>query len=436
MRKTVIIFAVLFLSAIAIYKFLFYENKPNMNIIYIVSDCLRADRLGQNTYQRDITPFLDKIALKGTSIKNTYAHSSWTLPSMVSHLTGINPTAAYKLSYGVSSDLNFISEILSDKGYNTYMISASPLLTRKWNFIQGFDVYEYIDSRDGRDVNAMISELLSKGIEEPFFLYIHYMDPHTPYYPPEEFLEKINPSAQDISIRFDNLKNHGLSQDELQAGIDSYDGEVLYQDHLISQIYNLINRNTDNKNLYVITADHGDEFSEHGGTGHGVTLYNEVIKVPLVIHSPGIVPEGLEIERPAQVIDIVPTILDICSIGYDEHKYEGSSIFSDSRGSFESFAVLWKTADPCASIISEDWKYIHIFEGEDHELYNLKDDPGEQDNLIEVFPGIAENLKGRLLDYNEENAGIYDYPDPLGAHKKGSDETRLEERIKALGYIL
>ncbi len=435
MKKYIILFFVLIIIAVISYYSLFIKNDRPMNIVYIVSDCLRADRLSSSGYHRELAPFLDKLAGEGTLVKNTYSHCSWTLPSMVSHLTGINQIAAYKLAYALSPDLPFISEILSEEGYNTYMISANPLLTGRWNFIQGFDVYKYIDSHDGMDVNKAIEELCS-GIKEPFFLYVHYMDPHTPYDPPDEFLKKIGPSLEAEAIRFDNLKDHNLSKNDLQAGIDSYDGEVMYQDHLISSACAMLDKDFADDILYIITADHGDEFGDHGGTGHGVTLYNEVIKVPLIFHSPGTVPSGEVIQEPAQVIDIVPTILDIAGIGYNKDDYEGCSIFSDDRGNFESYASVIKTTTPCGSIITDEWKYIHSFESEDHELYNLKKDPLEKANLIDKFPKIAENLKIRLLEYNSESKDSYDYPEPAGPKKKGPDTERLEERIKALGYIL
>lgn len=127
-----------------------------------------------------------------------------------------------------------------------------------------------------------------------------------------------------------NLARHNLTPEELQAVIDNYDAEVLYQDYLISRLFEKLNNVYFNDILYIITADHGDELGDHGGTGHGVTLYNEVIKVPLLFYGPGIIKGGETINQPAQVIDIVPTILDICNIGYDEDEYEGSSIFTNN----------------------------------------------------------------------------------------------------------
>lgn len=436
MKRSVLLFvftAIMF-NILLLNNCVFREKEKPMNIIYIVSDCLRYDHIGKNGYHREITPFLDYIAQKGTFIKNTYAHSSWTLPSMVSHLTGVNSIASYKLAHAVSAELSFISEILSEQGYMTYMVSANPLLTEKWNIPQRFDVYEYIHSSDGIIVNQKIEELVQEKIEEPFFLYIHYMDPHSPYFPPEEFLKKVNPAAVSRSINVPNLAQHNLAPEELQAVIDSYDAEILYQDYLISQVFEILNDTYDNDFIYLITADHGDELGDHGGTGHGVTLYNEVIKVPLFFYGPGIINEGDVINQPVQVIDIVPTILDINNIVYDEDEYEGSSIFTNKSDDFESFAAVWKTTQPAGSIISNEWKYIHYFEDDNHELYNLKKDPGERQNLIDIYPEISIRLENRLQEYLQLNIDKYDHPEPVEPLKKGPDED-IEERIRALGYI-
>lgn len=180
----VFVFTAIILNIVLLNNCIVSEKEKPMNIIYIVSDCLRVDRFGKNGYHHELTPFLDNIAQKGIFINDTYAHSSWTLPSMVSHLTGVNSIASYKVAHAVSKELRFTSEILSEEGYNTYMVSANPLLTEKWNIPQRFDVYEYIHSNDGIDVNQKIERLIQEKIEEPFFLYIHYMDPHSPYFPP------------------------------------------------------------------------------------------------------------------------------------------------------------------------------------------------------------------------------------------------------------
>ncbi len=443
--KRILIVILLIIGILSAALWLYIRNYAKkerpLNIIYMISDCFRADRLGSAGYHRDITPFLDELSEKGIRCTNVYSHCSWTFPSMVSHLTGVNPVASYKKDLAISHDLLFISEILQERGYNTYMVSANPLLIERWNFVQGFDVYEYVESDDGRDINLAIQQLFQEELEEPFFLYIHYMDPHIPYYPPEEFLRKVNPSIPRYRMIVENLKHNVLTPEQVRDAIDHYDAEILYQDYLVSQVYNLFKDAPffHNDLLYVFTADHGDEFTEHGGTGHGVTLYNEVLKVPLIFYGPEVIPGGQVIEYPVQVIDIVPTILDLCRIRYDKDSYEGSGIFSKRKKPFESFAALWKATQSgkndttLRSIIQDEWKYIHSFDGNEHKLFNLRNDPGEKNNLIRQFPEIKRKLKGRLFSYYKENAGKYEYP--LPADLQTQEDLDIEDRIRALGYV-
>ncbi len=440
LRKTALAAAIIIISGISAYLLMTNTEKKPVNIVYILCDALRADHVGCYGYHRDTTPFLDRLAEEGIMCRTVYAHSSWTFPSTASHLTGVNPVASYRQDMALSTELDFISEILAGNGYHTYMVSANPLLKENYNIAQGFHVYRYIHSSDGIDVNNMVEDMCERELEEPFFIYIHYMDTHEPLYPPPEYLDRLYPSIEKKAMNLINRKVTDLSPKEMKIAVDLYDAEVLYQDHLISSIYDFFEKNRafENETLWLITSDHGDEFGDHGGTGHGVTLYNEVLNVPLILHCNDRLPGNMIIERPVQVIDIVPTILDICSIPFYADQYEGMSLLSDEPRDFYAFAALWKAKiegkndSTLRCIITDEWKYIHSYDDEKHELYNLINDPEERLNIIGRFPKQAEKLSKMLMDYVRQNIHIYDYPEP---GPEADENEEIEERIRALGYI-
>lgn len=341
-----------------VYLFLFREKSrayPNANVILIVIDTLRADHLGCYGYTRDTSPEIDKIAREGIIFKNMVAQSSWTRAGTASILTGLYPKhhGANTRKDSLSEEINLLPEILGKHGYDTYAFVANANVGTNAGFNQGYrEFFTFRESirQDPLNIHVRsgrINETLLKFIrqlEQPAnnFIYIHYMDPHAPYTPKEKHFSKDNKITFTAEF-FGSRAIHSMAEDErckaLEEMIDAYDDEVLYNDKMMGHLIQTLKEKKMYANsIIIITSDHGEEFLEHEGTGHGDTLYNEQLNVPLVIR----LPDGKRktIDEVANQVDIVPTILSLLKIPLPAH-IDGIGLLNNKkRPDSSSYAEL------------------------------------------------------------------------------------------------
>jgi arylsulfatase A-like enzyme len=451
------------------------------NVIVVLIDTLRADRLDWYDGTRQLTPFLNALAARGDVFWNAYAQSSWTAPSVASLFTSRYPSQHAMNVYGsvlAESELT-LAEILKQHGYATGGFSANTLVSEEWGYAQGFDRFEAfveVDAHGQHDwwakpkaerVNqaalAWLDTLAASGKPaQPVFLYLQYMEPHGPYFPPKESLDQVmarrpdRERAQGVlrEIFVDPKRMRQPDADVWSVIRSLYDAEVLALDAKLRDLFrDLESRGWLGNAIVVITADHGEELADHGRMGHGFTLYNEVIHVPLMILTPER-RRRTDIRDVVSLVDVAPTILDLAGMAAPP-LFEGHSLESvmhrevgvgrllgflhgafDGRGPLAQAAYSELLKKPTQggrhvpvhirALIVGSHKLIQGRNGET-EVYDLHSDSGETNAhglTAADQAALAQTLGaiGRLVSRN-----------PAQEHIAPLDE-RTKERMRALGY--
>jgi arylsulfatase A-like enzyme len=445
------------------------------NILVVLIDTLRADKVGASASDPKLTPFLASLAERGYFFQNAYAQSSWTNPSVGSLLTSRYQSQHHLTSFQavLSADEVSVAEILQQHGYATGGFLANFLLRSNLGFGQGFDRYQTYSRTEGTEpgnktfIKARADRINSEALswldqihadrpQAPVFLYLHYMEPHNPYDPPDELLDRVlagrpRPDQAAINERM-MLPNVGRFTDEqLQAVKDLYDAEVMSIDASLRALFKgLEERHFLDNSIVVVLADHGEEFREHGLMGHHQTLYEEVLRVPLIVLVPGHT-SSVSVAPIVSVTDVAPTLLDLAGIPAPE-TFEGGSLrgaMGIPRHRWWPFGVAEKMSpagipttgvayselikDGTArsrpherALINGKEKIIADVDGE-HEYYDLRADPGETNPN-----GLESAARARLTAaLNAFVAHTASRAAPAATH--GLDaETR--ERMRALGY--
>lgn len=445
------------------------ESSPP-DIIVILIDTLRADRVGAHGSSRPITPFIDSLADRAYVFHSAYAPAPWTHPSVASLFTARLPSQHAIVAFDsvLASGETTLAEVLKARGYATGAFLAHLLLHGR-GLEQGFDEFRVVktagrpDLQSGRKPRApAVNELVHAWLEQraksprsPLFVYLHYMEPHPPYGPPAETFRRLTGRELPDLGTVNGLALMGtyaeLSPDLLREVTDAYDAEVLSLDESLRRLFAALEplgvlRNA----IVVITADHGEGFQDHGYIGHGKSLYNELIRVPLIIRVPGLATR-VDVWEPVSLIDLAPALLDWAGIAVPE-AFEGRSLKSVAlRSQPGSVSQPGRPADGARPVISEraavmtgndlnpthqralilgNKKYIGAAtnDGElDGELYDLGADPGEK-RPLSVGALEGERLR-RALDQAASR----------GARGAATPQSRpldaqTREIMRALGY--
>lgn len=397
--------------------------KPPHVLIFLV-DTLRADRLGCYGYDRPTSPNIDRFAAGAVRFEHTVAQSSWTRPSTASILTGLYPHnhGARSRNHVLARDVAYLPEVLRSIGYRALGVSSNSIAGPTFGFRRGFSHFKQLPenlSSPGihipvwRVVNETLEWLERIGPEDSFFVYMHAMDPHAPYYPPEPHRSRFAPDAPAGALG----KNMGKLQPfEIPHLSDLYDAEIAAVDeHFGRLLEELDRRGFLDDALVVFVSDHGEEFQDHGNHGHGSNLYREQIHVPLIVQLPARLRAEVErsvVEEQVQQIDIVPTILE--AIGRpDLIEADGRSLLplmrsrgsraehriamSDLRNDGEAVdALLLEQDDEPRRKLIDYWSASF---GETHQLFDTTSDPAELRNLGAREPHWAGYLRaiGRLM---------------------------------------
>jgi len=381
--------------------------------VLVIIDTLRADHLGIYGYDRRTSPALDAWAAQGTVFERAYSHSPWTLPSVASIFTGLEP-----LDHGVtqwqdrlSPELLTLAEVLQQQGYSTQAAVSHFVLSDDKHFDQGFSVYDLgamdrgspHDVRSSDYISDWALELLQPPLQEPFFLALHYFDPHWAYLVHEGF-------------------DFG---DEPQ---DRYDSEVAFTDHHLGRVLAQLDlMELTERSLVTVIGDHGEEFGDHGRTQHTVALYEEVIRIPFALRVPGFQPE--RIQHVVTETQLAPTLLALAGLPIPPSFHQPPIPF-DKKGFApqEDQLVVAETlrkADMRA-VIDGDWKLIHDRKRRRTELFDLGADPCELDDQRHQRKDLRQSMQGLLTEiYKQERVPVRS--EPLS--------TETEQSLKALGYL-
>lgn len=282
------------------------EQKPP-NVLLITVDTLRPDHLGCYGYGRDTTPTIDALARQGVRCENAYSAAGWTLPAVATIMTGHYPRdhGATDFRWTVSPGLPSIAGELRRRGYDTRGYVSHIILHARYGVADGFKSYDSSVLEVGHPHDVATAEPLTRlalndigDLEEPFFLWLHYFDPHFRYLA------------------------HGPWTSWGDEDIDRYDQEIAHTDAEISRLMSRLGNKLDNA-VVVFTSDHGEEFGEHGNVFH-YTLYDEVMRVPLIIKAPSLAP-GVD-ATPVEQVDLMPTLLSL--VGIDAGPMPGRDLFA------------------------------------------------------------------------------------------------------------
>jgi arylsulfatase A-like enzyme len=294
------------------------EPRP-ANLLLVVIDTLRADRLSCYGHERATTPCIDGLARRGLRFERAWCTAPWTLPSTVSLLTGLQPEVhrASQFFASISPDARLIAQQLAARGYDTAAVVGNYFVQPVFGFERGFDEYDVGCTVDRGGINSdrvsdRALQWLAQPREQPFFLYLHYFDPHYNYHEHDGFrfggedTDRVFSGADVHQLRahlpdFDDADRRRL--DEL------YDSEVAFTDHHLGRVLARLDElGIAGETFVVVTADHGESLGEHGWIGHTIQLYEESVRIPLIVAGPGIAPGGVS-DAPVQLDDVAVPLL-------------------------------------------------------------------------------------------------------------------------------
>ncbi len=401
-----------------------------MNIVLFTIDTLRADHLECYGYDRVKTPNINQLASEGILFKHNIAQAPLTLPSHSSIFTGTHP-----LYHGVRDNGGFyleknhvtLAEVLKTRGYSTGAFVGAFVLDSRWGLDQGFDYYydnfdltKYktvsLDSvqRRGDEVLYEACKWLETNSQNKFFAWIHLYDPHTPYNPPEPY--KTQYSGRQFGL---------------------YDGEIAFIDLLMGDFRNFMEeKNLMEKTLIIFTSDHGESLGEHKENAHGFFIYDSDIRVPLIIRFPEKKFQGNIISNQVRSIDIMPTVLNML----------GEKSLESVQGKSILPLILRKQGGEALSAYSETyWPRYHygwselkslrkgqykFIDAPRPELYDILEDPGELNNLVNKKATLGHEMKRELK-------ALIDRYSAEGIEESGPKKIDNDSLVKlqALGYI-
>ncbi len=436
-------------------------------IILVSIDTLRADHVGCYGYGRPTTPALDALAADGAVFLNTYAPSSWTLPSHVSLLTSLScfRHGVNREDDRMGSSTTTLADVLRTKGFVCAAVTGGGFVSPVFGFSKGFDLYLQAEGspwtgRGAAQIFDTAARWIDRNARKDFFLFIHTYQPHSPYIPPPpEDTMFLDPDAPwkmiDIGSHLGGPRGlyRSLPDAERRAVVGLYDGEVRFADDAL--IGPLTARLKDlgiyDDTLIIVTSDHGEEFFEHGSWEHGRSLYDEVLKVPLVVKFPGSKFRGRRVPAAVRLIDVMPTVMDVFGAAAEEPGLEGRTLLPVLRGrekkDMPSLAylaggvleapvgekmsaiegrdkvILNRALDPAAAgaFLAPPPPFVEI------ESFDLAADPGEKANIVAARASLTTRLVALM---RKLQAGA--------AAKKGEKaeiDDEVRERLRALGYI-
>ncbi len=412
---------------------------PPLNVLLVTLDTTRADHLGAYGYARARTRHLDRLATEGVRFDRAYSPAPITLPAHASIFTGL-----YPFDHGVRNNGNFyladrfdtLTTRLKAHGYRTAAFVSSFILDRRYGLARGFDTYD--DRMEGAQAQVIQFEAERRGdrtslgllawldkyagqrgteaprrlepqgrTPAPFFVWLHLYDPHEPYRPPPPFREAFADAP--------------------------YDGEIAFDDAIVAAVLDRLQQlGLRDNTLVVIAGDHGESLGDHGEETHSMFVYEPVLRVPLILWKPGLVPAGRVVQDPVRLTDVAPTVLDLAGFPAADGK-DARSLVRLVQGRKDDapppiyaetllpqFYMNWS---PLRSIHDDRWKLI---EAPRPELYDLATDPSETHNQYADRPQTVRSLEQALGRLTGGDAG---------AMTTATMDRETLEKLASLGYV-
>ncbi len=400
----------------------FRGDTSSFNVLLLTLDTTRADRLGCYGFDGVRTPFIDGLARKGVLFENAYSPAVMTLPSHASIMSGLLPPehgVRINASAQLRPEVETLAEVLRAAGYRTGAVVAAAVLDSVFGLAQGFEHYDenlpasgphdaFFAQRAAGEVTDAALSWLQEIRDDRWLLWVHYYDPHAPLTPPSPFREQYGPR--------------------------SYEGEIAYMDAEIGRLLaGVEGMGASGRTIVILVGDHGEGLGDHGEMSHGVFLYDETARVPLVITVPGFIDGPRRVAAVVRTTDIMPTVLDLLRLPARTQLARRSlwPLMTGRADDPELEAYLESSASaleygwsPLAALRSGPWKYIH---GPKPELYDMDTDPSERNNLIETEPATAGRLREQLRALLH---GVV----PVASHQEAAISPEEEARLRSLGY--
>lgn len=412
-------------------------NVAQRSVLVLMLDTLRADHLGAYGYQRNTSPVLDQFARENVRFSYAVTAAPWTPPSVASMFTGVYPAThgwmppnrrdeVRQMAVKLDPNLITLAETFKANGFSTAAVSPNPWITEEFGYQQGFDTFTFASRAPAEEIvklgAAKIDELAAQG--QPFFVYLHFLDPHDPYNPPGKYKTAFT----------GEMPGRTYSPKEL-GRINLYDGEIQYMDAQIGALFEHLKK----AGLYddltiIVVADHGEQFMEHGQHGHGHQLFNEEVHVPLLVKSPK-VQAARVVDITASTVDIFPTALDAAEIAVVPG-LAGVSLLNDAALEARAgvFTEIEKDFSQKAFTTPDGLKLIRQVNPNDSNVvlgvFDYKKDPLEQHSITDRE--VVATLSNELAEAHRY---------ALEGRVQGSETARAQmkdstvEQLKTLGYL-
>ncbi len=405
-------------------------SRKQANVIVYLVDTLRADRLGAYGYDRPLTPEIDAFAGGATLFENAVAQTAWTRPAVASVFTGMWPAAhgVNQTRDRLSEQTETLAEILSAAGYDTVAYVANPNVYRRFGLAQGFDIYRHLEGpRERSDrVNVEVRAWLDQRDRgRPFFLYVHTVDPHDPYEPPESYRERFAPGSEEVLALSKKARWQIANRGVLS---DLYDAEIAFNDASFGELRaDLEARGLWNDTMVVFLSDHGEEFQEHGAWTHGRALFSESIRIPLIVKWPR-QKRGERRADLAQQIDVPSTILSELGLARPD-AFEGRDLAEPATNHPPTAFTYLDFHGPLQlAAVRENWKLMVRADRKSSWLFDLERDPQESRDLTS-----EHQIRKDIFDA-EMSGALTPKPYWLTA-EEGVIDKKLEKQLRALGYL-
>ncbi len=420
-RRSGYFFSIIF--AICLVAQLSAKAEDRRNIILITIDTIRSDFLSCNGSKKIKTPNLDSLAQQGANFLRARAAVPLTLPSHASMMTSL-----YPLTHGIRDNgtarlpdrYSTLTEVLKNQGYQTAAFVGSFVLDRRFGLNQGFDVYDDRIPSDPRvlekpeaernadAVYSAFSEWFARASKkQPFFVWIHFYDPHAPYNPPEPYRS-----------RYAN---------------DLYAGEIAYTDEVIGKVLKDLQTKGSNNQIIAVAGDHGEGLGEHQEATHSLLIYNSTLHVPMILTAPGLISPGIKFPHLCRIIDLAPTLLDFAGI---QNNLNGQGISLKRALEQSKDPEIISSSESLYPKLNLGWSELrgiekgrfHYIDAPKPELYDVISDPGETRNQIQQHVETARKFQNELNH-------LYQGASPAEKESQPEMDPETKEKLASLGYI-
>ncbi len=432
------------------------QPKEPSAVVLITLDTLRADHLGVYGYYRSTSPNLDRFAEESVLFERAIAPTGTSLPSHVSLMTStLTVRHGVKTNYDVLAEegLWTLAEIFRNRGWQTAAFVSSAVMKSHTGIDKGFDLYDEPegDQRRADAVTDAALEWLRAQPERPFFLWLHYFDPHAPYDAPGPFDGSFGAGdgLKELLVRRgvevgEGKKVQGFrgqwigSLEEIARHVDDYDEEIRFLDQELGRLFTgLDERGLWDGSTVVVTSDHGEGLGQHARMEHA-TIFHEQLWIPLMIKLPSSRDSGHRVKAPVGLVDIPPTLLTLCGIelaNEEAAQFQGVNILQPELGQRQIFSERenretpeWESGERWA-LTGRRWKYFHVKgpAGERDELYDLSSDPHELEDLATGRPRLTRYFRAQL-------GTILTQEEAVPGERSDLPEEVIKE-LRSLGYL-